>query len=87
MTTDTTGTNGLLISPDQRTLYIIQTSPERRASGPTIFWQTAPWAAISCCINSAKTTGAPSGVSTACASMRRGTLSPRPARMPAVLAR
>ena len=30
MTTDTTGTNGLLISPDQRTLYMIQTSPERR---------------------------------------------------------
>jgi sugar lactone lactonase YvrE len=30
MTSDTTGTNGLLISPDQRTLYMIQTSPERR---------------------------------------------------------
>ena len=30
MTTDTTGTNGLLISPDWRTLYMIQTSPERR---------------------------------------------------------
>jgi len=30
MTTDTTGTNGLLISPDWRTLYMIQTNPERR---------------------------------------------------------
>ena len=30
MTTDTTGTNGLLISPDQRTLYMIQTGAERR---------------------------------------------------------
>jgi gluconolactonase len=27
MTHDTTGTNGLLISPDEQTLYIIQTSP------------------------------------------------------------
>jgi len=27
---ETTGTNGLLISPDWRTLYMIQTSPERR---------------------------------------------------------
>ena len=30
MTTDTTGTNGLLISPDWSTLYMIQTNPERR---------------------------------------------------------
>ena len=30
MTTDTTGTNGLLISPDQHTLYMIQTGAERR---------------------------------------------------------
>ena len=30
MTHDTTGTNGLLISPDEKTLYMIQTSPERR---------------------------------------------------------
>ena len=30
MTFDTTGTNGLLISPDQRTLYMIQTGAERR---------------------------------------------------------
>ena len=28
MTFDTTGTNGLLISPDQRSLYIIQTDPD-----------------------------------------------------------
>ena len=28
MTFDTTGTNGLLVSPDDRTLYIIQTDPE-----------------------------------------------------------
>jgi len=30
MTHDTTGTNGLLISPDEKTLYMIQTSPELR---------------------------------------------------------
>ncbi|MBI4201301.1 MAG: SMP-30/gluconolactonase/LRE family protein [Chloroflexi bacterium] len=30
MTHDTTGSNGLLISPDQRKLYMIQTSPELR---------------------------------------------------------
>jgi gluconolactonase len=30
MTYDTTGTNGLLLSPDEKTLYIIQTSPELR---------------------------------------------------------
>ena len=28
LTFDTTGTNGLLISPDQRSLYIIQTDPD-----------------------------------------------------------
>ena len=27
MTFDTTGTNGLLVSPDERSLYIIQTDP------------------------------------------------------------
>ncbi len=30
MTTDTTGTNGLLVSTDEKTLYMIQTSPELR---------------------------------------------------------
>jgi gluconolactonase len=30
MTHDTTGTNGLLISPDEKTLYMIQTTPELR---------------------------------------------------------
>jgi gluconolactonase len=30
MTHDTTGTNGLLLSPDEKTLYMIQTSPELR---------------------------------------------------------
>jgi gluconolactonase len=30
LTFDTTGTNGLLISPDQKKLYMIQTSPELR---------------------------------------------------------
>ena len=59
--------------PDQRTLYIIQTSPERRELRAYDILADGSLGAISCCINSAKTTGAPSGVSTACASMRRGT--------------
>src|SRR2546428_473891 len=87
MTHDTTGTNGLLISPDEQTLSMIQTSPELRELRAYDMLADGSLVAIPCCTSSSRTTGVPSGASMGCASMPKATSSPPPAPMPAVQAR
>ena len=78
MTFDTFAPNGLLFSQTNAlSTWCKATTRGPATYGPIRYRTTTPWAGSPCCTSSAKTTGASTEDSTACASIRKGTLSPQ----------